>query len=93
MDAPGEFDAVADACIANHEEIVQHGSSEMQTASRILLYALAEEIRRRSRGDETADGQSKLAALRRELSERGFRLAARSVPLHSLNWLGTRGQF
>ncbi|MGU3329374.1 hypothetical protein ACLBXB_20785 [Methylobacterium mesophilicum] len=47
MNATDEFDAMAEACIANHDKIVQHGSSEMQTASRLLLYALAEEIRRR----------------------------------------------
>ncbi|MCJ2070477.1 hypothetical protein MKK75_17010 [Methylobacterium sp. J-030] len=42
-----EFEAMAQACIANHEKIMRHGSSEMQTASRMLLYALAVEIRRR----------------------------------------------
>jgi hypothetical protein len=47
MGAPDGFEAVADVCIANHESILQHGSPEMQTASRMLLYALAEEIRRR----------------------------------------------
>lgn len=41
------FDMMAQACIANHEEIMRHGSSEMQTASRMLLYALAVEIQRR----------------------------------------------
>lgn len=42
-----EFDVMADACIENHDAIMRHGSPEMQTASRMLLYALAEEIRRR----------------------------------------------
>jgi hypothetical protein len=41
------FEALAESCMANHEEILQHGSPEMQTASRILLYALAAEVRRR----------------------------------------------
>ena len=49
MEASGEFDAMAQACIDNHQAIVRHGSPEMQTASRMLLYALAEEIARRER--------------------------------------------
>jgi hypothetical protein len=44
------FDALAQACIANHEEIMRFGSPEMQAASRLLLFALAEEIRRRGEG-------------------------------------------
>lgn len=56
MGAPDRFEAMADTCIANHEEILRYGSVEMQTASRMLLYALAEEIRRReSDAEETAD--------------------------------------
>ncbi|KST57283.1 hypothetical protein AO398_25370 [Methylobacterium sp. GXS13] len=47
---PDAFDAMAGACIDNHEAIMRHGSPEMQTASRMLLYALAEEVRRRSDG-------------------------------------------
>lgn len=47
MEPPNDFEAMAETCIANHEAILQHGSPEMQTASRMLLYALAEEIRRR----------------------------------------------
>lgn len=42
-----EFEALADACISNHAAILQHGSTEMQMASRMLLYALAQEIQRR----------------------------------------------
>lgn len=49
MDARDEFGAMADACIANHEEIMRSGSPEMQAASRLLLYALAKEILRRTR--------------------------------------------
>jgi hypothetical protein len=45
------FDAVAEACIANHEAIMRHGSPEMQTASRMLLYALAVEIQRREKSE------------------------------------------
>jgi hypothetical protein len=40
------FDAMAQGCIANHENITRHGSPEMQAASRMLLYARALEIRR-----------------------------------------------
>ena len=59
MDAPDEFDAMADACIANHDEIVRHGSPEMQAASRMLLHALAEEILRRSKkASATADNEN-----------------------------------
>lgn len=47
MSEADAFDAMAQACIANHEEIMRHGSSEMQTAARMLLYALAVEIQRR----------------------------------------------
>ncbi|MDE4909956.1 hypothetical protein PQI07_04470 [Methylobacterium sp. 092160098-2] len=42
-----DFEAMAEACISIHEEILRHGSPEMQTASRMLLYALAAEINRR----------------------------------------------
>jgi hypothetical protein len=56
--APGRFEAMADTCIANHEEILRYGSVEMQTASRMLLYALAVEIRRReSDAEGTADSE------------------------------------
>ena len=41
------FEAMAELCIANHEAIERLGSCDMQIASRMLLYALAEEIRRR----------------------------------------------
>ena len=44
-----EFDAMASACIENHASVMQHGSPEMQMASQMLLYALAEETRRRER--------------------------------------------
>ncbi|MCJ2098429.1 hypothetical protein MKK69_03445 [Methylobacterium sp. J-026] len=54
MNAPNEFEAMIEACIANHAEIMQHGSSEMKTASRLLLYALGEEVRRRGRGATVA---------------------------------------
>jgi hypothetical protein len=47
MAVSSEFEAMAQACIANHETILQHGSFAMQPASRMLLYALAEEARRR----------------------------------------------
>lgn len=49
MDARDEFEAMADACMINHEEIMRSGSPEMRAASRLLLYALAEEILRRTR--------------------------------------------
>ncbi|MET3414884.1 hypothetical protein [Methylobacterium sp. 1030] len=57
MDACDEFDAVTQTCIENHEAIILHGSSEMQTASRMLLYSLAAEIVRRRAGmlSETSD--------------------------------------
>lgn len=55
MSAPNYFEAVAEGCIANHAGIVRHGSPEMQTASRMLLYALAAEILRRSRNPVTED--------------------------------------
>ena len=47
MEIDGDLDAVAEACIDNHGEIMRHGSPEMQTASQLLLYALAQEILRR----------------------------------------------
>lgn len=47
MSEEDAFDAMAQACIANHEEIMRHGSPEMRTVARMLLYALAVEIRRR----------------------------------------------
>ena len=49
------FEALAEACIANHAEVMQHGSTEMQTASRMLLYALADEIRRREAARVASD--------------------------------------
>ena len=54
MEARDGFEAMAEACIANHEAIVRHGSREMQMASRMLLYALAETIRQREEGQDTA---------------------------------------
>lgn len=39
-----EFDAMAEVCIANHDAIVRLGSSEMQAASRLLLFALSKAI-------------------------------------------------
>lgn len=48
MEEADGFDAMAQACIANHEEILRYGSPEMQTASRMLLYALADAIQRRA---------------------------------------------
>ena len=54
MGAPDGFEAMAEACIANHEAIVRHGSPELQTASRMLLYALAETIRQREEWPDAA---------------------------------------
>ena len=47
MSEEDAFDTMAQGCIANHKEVMRHGSPEMQTASRMLLYALAVEIQRR----------------------------------------------
>jgi len=47
MGGADDFDAMADACIANHRAILNHGSPEMQALSRLLLHALAAEIWRR----------------------------------------------
>ena len=47
MSQEDAFDTMAQSCIANHEDIMRHGSPEMQTAARMLLYALAVEIQRR----------------------------------------------
>ena len=55
MVADGDFDTVAQTCIDNHEAVMQHGSPEMQAASRMLLYALAEEIIRREQADTAAN--------------------------------------
>ena len=49
MEAPDRFDEMAQACITNHDEIMQHGSPEMRTVSQMLLFALAQEIARRER--------------------------------------------
>ena len=53
MSASDEFEAMVAACIANHEKITLHGSFEMQTASRMLLFALAKEIARRIKRSTT----------------------------------------
>jgi hypothetical protein len=52
------FDALVQACLDNHEEIMRLGSLEMQAASRILLFALGKEIRCRELGEQhpAADG-------------------------------------
>ena len=47
MSEEDAFDTMAHGCIANYEEIMRHGSPEMQTASRMPLYALAVEIQQR----------------------------------------------
>jgi hypothetical protein len=57
MGAPEGFDAMAQACIENHAAVMKYGTPEMQTASRLLLYALAEELRRRSEDDSEAPGE------------------------------------
>lgn len=51
MGSPDEFEAMAQACIANHEVVMRHGSPEARTASRMLLYALADEVWRRAEGE------------------------------------------
>ncbi|GAN52324.1 hypothetical protein ME121_6456 [Methylobacterium sp. ME121] len=53
-----DFEAMAEACISIHEEIARHGSAEMQTASRMLLFALAAEIRRREKATSAANDDS-----------------------------------
>ncbi|MEE7462839.1 hypothetical protein MFUR16E_17070 [Methylobacterium fujisawaense] len=55
MEAADAFDAMAQACIATHKQIMLYGSSEMQTASRILLLALVEEIRQREQAAAAAE--------------------------------------
>ena len=55
MEAPDRFEEMAQACITNHDEIMRHGSPEMQTASQMLLFALAREIGRRERPDNAAN--------------------------------------
>ncbi len=55
MAAQDEFEAMAEACIANHKDVARHGSAEMQTASRMLLYALAAEIQRREQAMSAAN--------------------------------------
>jgi hypothetical protein len=55
VEPPNDFEAMAEVCIANHEEIVRHGSPEMQAASRALLYALAAEIQRREQAMSAAN--------------------------------------
>jgi hypothetical protein len=58
MPSPDGFDAMANACIATHEQIARYGSPEMQVASRILLLALADEILRREQNEaDTAEDQ------------------------------------
>ena len=49
MEALDGFDDMAQSCIDNHDEVMRYGSPEMRMASRMLLYALAEEIARRER--------------------------------------------
>jgi hypothetical protein len=55
MEPPNDFEAMAEVCISNHDEIARHGSPEMQTASRALLYALAAEIQRREQAMSAAN--------------------------------------
>jgi hypothetical protein len=50
-----EFEVLAEACLSNHEEILRYGSLEMQTASRMLLYALAAEILKREQAKVPAN--------------------------------------
>lgn len=58
MGTPDAFEAMADACIATHKEILEQGSPEMQTASRMLLLALADEIRRRASDQSQAENNN-----------------------------------
>jgi hypothetical protein len=55
VEAPNDFETMAEVCIINHEEIVRHGSPEMQAALRALLYALAAEIERREQAMSAAN--------------------------------------
>ena len=55
MEAPDRFDEMAQACITNYDEIMQHGSPEMRTVSQMLLFALAQEIARRERPSTVAN--------------------------------------
>lgn len=58
VELPSDFEAMAEVCIINHEEIVRHGSPEMQAASRALLYALAAEIQRREQAMSAANDEA-----------------------------------
>ena len=47
MDHTPDLDAVADAVMAAHAVIEQHGTHEMKTMSRVLLFAVGKEIAQR----------------------------------------------
>lgn len=62
MRASDDFAAMLEAGNVNYEEIARHGSLEMQTASRMLICALATEIPRQHPPLAAANGDSVLVS-------------------------------
>lgn len=46
MNRASDLDAVADACIAAHAVITEHGTPQMKMLSRVLLHIVGKEIAR-----------------------------------------------
>ena len=51
MATRNQVEAIADACLAAHEEIKSHGMSEMQHLIRILLFQVDQELERLQSGE------------------------------------------
>ena len=51
MATPGQFDRIADVCLAAHAEIKEHGTSEMQNLIRLLLFEIGQELARQQLGE------------------------------------------
>lgn len=49
MDHTPDLNAVADAVMAAHAVIEEHGTHEMKTMSRVLLFTIGKEIAQRGR--------------------------------------------
>jgi hypothetical protein len=50
-----EFEGLVNACLVAHEEVKKHGTSEMQTVIRLLLFQIGQELARRQSGDHESD--------------------------------------
>ncbi|MCJ2144705.1 hypothetical protein [Methylobacterium sp. E-066] len=58
MKRASDLDAIADACIAAHAVIAEHGTPQMKMLSRVLLHIVGKEIARNLSSSQHEDDQA-----------------------------------